>query len=108
MRRTWPNTHSTALADTPPDRTAPNQALRSFTDGDSRIMPSGGGIIAGYNGQIPVDAAQQIIVAQRLATKPPDYVGLAPLVDKARSNLGREPLMQAMADNIRRAGRRSR
>jgi transposase len=138
--------------DTPPDK-----AQRNFTDGDSRIMPSGGGFIAGYNGQIAVDAAHQIIVAQRLGTNPADFAALIPLVDQARVNLGRKlcevsgdtgfateanlaamaergvaaylspgrirhgetdpaagrvlkrkPLMQAMADKIRRAGRRSR
>ncbi|NKC34670.1 transposase, partial [Falsiroseomonas selenitidurans] len=107
--------------------------------------------------QIAVDAAHQIIVAQRLATNPADYAALLPLVDQARANLGRKhrevsgdsgfateanlagladrgvrpylspgrirhgetdptagrvlkrkPLMQAMADTIRKAGRRSR
>ena len=142
----------TGSADTPPDK-----AQRNFTDGDSRIMPSGGGFIAGYNGQIAVDAAHQIIVAQRLVTNPADYAGLIPLVDQSRANLGsklrevsgdtgfateanliamaergiaaylspgrirhgeadptvgrvlkRKPLMQAMADKIKRAGRRTR
>jgi hypothetical protein len=132
-------------------------AQRNFTDGDSRIMPSQGGFIAGYNGQIAVDAAHQIIVAQRLVTNPADFAGLIPLVDQARANLGRKlcevsgdtgfateanlvamadcrvraylspgrirhgetdptagrvlkrkPQMQAMAETIRRAGRRSR
>jgi transposase len=139
-------------ADIPPDK-----AQRNFTDGDSRIMPSGSGFIAGYNGQIAVDAAHQIIIAQRLMTNPADFAGLIPLVDQARANLGRKPRevsgdtgfateanleamaerciraylspgrirhgetdptagrvlkrkpqMQAMADTIRRAGRRSR
>lgn len=139
-------------ADTPPDN-----AQRNFTDGDSRIMPSGGGFIAGYNAQIAVDAARQIIVAQRLVTNPADFAGLVPLIDQARANLGRKPRevsadsgfateanleamaerriraylspgrvrhgetdpaagrvlkrkprMQAMAETIRRAGRRSR
>lgn len=139
-------------ADTPPDT-----AQRNFTDGDSRIMPSGGGFIAGYNGQIVVDAAHQIIVAQQLATNPADFAALVPLIDQARANLGRKPRevsadtgfateanldaraerrikayispgrikhgetdptagrvlkrkprMQAMAETIRRAGRRSR
>jgi transposase len=137
--------------------TPPHKAQRNFTDGDSRIMPSGGGFIAGYNGQIAVDAAHQIIVSQRLGTNPSDYAGLIPLVDQARADLGRKPRevsgdtgfateanlaamaerriaaylspgrirhgrtdptagrvlkrkprMQAMADTIRRAGRRSR
>lgn len=147
----------TTPADPPPDPTPPDRAQRNFTDPDSRIMPSGGGFIAGYNGQIAVDAAHQIIVAQRLGTNPADFAGLIPLVDQARSNLGRKlrevsgdtgfateanldamaerrvraylspgrirhgetdptagrvlkrkPRMQAMAETIRRAGRRSR
>ena len=140
-----------------PSNTPPDRAQRNFTDPDSRIMPSGGGFIAGYNGQIAVDAAHQIIVAQRLATNPADFAALVPLVDQARANLGRKlrevsgdtgfateanldamaerrvrvylspgrirhgetdptaarvlkrkPRMQAMADTIRKAGRRSR
>ena len=139
-------------ADTPPEK-----AQHNFTDGDSRIMPSQGGSIAGYNGQIAVDAAHQIIVAQQLGANPADFAALIPLVDQARANLGRKlrevsgdtgfateanleamnnrqaaaylspgrirhgdtdptagrllkrkPRMQAMADTIRRAGRRSR
>ena len=135
----------------------PDRAQRNFTDGDSRIMPSGGGFIAGYNGQIAVDAAHQIIIAEQLSTNPADFAALIPLVDQAHANLGRKlrevsgdtgfateanlaamaergirayltpgrirhgetdptagrvlkrkPLMQAMADKIRRAGRRSR
>jgi transposase len=142
---------------TAPSGTPPDKAQRNFTDGDSRIMPSGGGFVAGYNGQIAVDAAHQIIVAQRLSTNPADYAALIPLIDQARTTLGRKPrevsgdtgfateanlaamaerrvtaylsprrlrhgetdpaagrvlkrkpLMQAMADTIRRAGRRSR
>ncbi len=144
-------------ADTPPDTTPADRAQRNFTDGDSRIMPSQGGFIAGYNGQIAVDAAHQIIVAQQLGTNPADFAALVPLVDQAHANLGRKarevsgdtgfateanleamaarrvraylspgrirhgetdptagrvlkrkPRMQAMADTIRRAGRRSR
>jgi transposase len=141
-----------AAAETPPDK-----AQRNFTDPDSRIMPSGGGFIAGYNGQIAVDAAHQVIVAQQLSTNPADYAALTPLLDQTRANLGRKPrevsadsgfateanlaglaerrigaylspgrirhgetdptagrllkrkpLMQAMAETTRRAGRRSR
>ncbi|MGH7742448.1 MAG: IS1182 family transposase [Candidatus Eiseniibacteriota bacterium] len=137
--------------------TPPDKAQRNFTDPDSRIMPSGGGFIAGYNGQIAVDAAHQIIVAQRLGTNPADFAALIPLIDQGRANLGRKPRevsgdtgfateanleamaerrvraylspgrirhgetdpaagrvlkrrprMQAMAETIRRAGRRSR
>lgn len=71
--------------------TVPDKAQRNFTDPDSRIQPSQGGFIAGYNGQIAVDHAHQIIVAQRLATNPADYAALVPLVDQARAHLGRKP-----------------
>ena len=135
----------------------PDAAQRNFTDPDSRIQPTRDGFIAGYNGQIAVDAAHQVIVAHRLATNPADFAALVPLVDGVRANLGRKPrevsgdtglateanlaalrdrritaylcpgrirhgdtdplagrvlkrkpLMQAMADTLRRAGRRSR
>lgn len=135
----------------------PDKAQRNFTDPDSRIQPSQGGYIAGFNGQIAVDQAHQIIVAQRLATNPADYAALIPLVDQAKANLGRKlkevsgdtgfateanlramaereikaylppgrgksvkdqtageprfkdkPLMAAMANTLKRAGRRSR
>jgi transposase len=140
-----------------PAATPLDKAQRNFTDPDSRIMPSGGGFIAGYNGQIAVDAGHQVIVAHRLVTNPADFAALVPLVDQTRANLGRKPRevsadtgfaseanlaamaerriaaylspgrirhgetdptagralkrkprMQAMADTIRRAGRRGR
>jgi transposase len=142
---------------TTPSDTPPDKAQRNFTDSDSRIMPSQGGFIAGYNGQIAVDATHQVITAHRLSTNPADFSALVPLIDQTRTNLGRNPrevsgdtgfaseatiaamqdrkinaylcpgrvrhgstdptarrvlkrtpLMQAMADKIRRAGRRSR
>jgi transposase len=73
-----------------PDKAVPDKAQRNFTDPDSRIQPTRDGFIAGYNGQIAVDAAHQIIVAQRLATNPADYSALIPLVDQAKVNLGRK------------------
>lgn len=69
----------------------PGKAQRNFTDGDSRIMPSQGGFIAGYNGQIAVDAGSQVIVAQRLSTNPADFGGLQPLVDDIMDDLGQAP-----------------
>jgi transposase len=68
----------------------PDKAQRNFTDPDSRIQPTRDGFIAGYNGQIAVDQAHQIILAHRLQTNPADYAGLTPLVDQARANLGRK------------------
>lgn len=74
----------------PTDAAPPDKAQRNFTDPDSRIQPTKGGFIAGYNGQIAVDAAHQIIVAQQLATNPADFGALIPLVDQAKANLGRK------------------
>lgn len=68
----------------------PPKAQRNFTDPDCRIQPTRDGYIAGYNGQIAVDADHQIIVAQRLATNSADYGALIPLVDQARDNLRRK------------------
>jgi transposase len=72
------------------DAAVPDKAQRNFTDPDSRIQPSQGGMIAGYNGQIAVDHAHQVIVAQRLVTNPADFAALVPLVDQARKLLGRK------------------
>ena len=48
------------------------RAQRNFTDPDSRIMKTRDGFIQGYNGQLAVDGAHQIIVAQRLTTNGSD------------------------------------
>jgi len=75
-----------------PDGGPPDRAQRNFTDADSRILPTRDGFIAGYNGQIAVDAARQVIVSHRLVTDGADVDGLIPLVDATRSNLGRKPI----------------
>jgi len=135
----------------------PDRAQRNFTDGDSRILPTRDGFIQGYNGQIAVDAAHQVILAHRLVTNAADYHALVPLIDATFAGLGakprevsgdtgfateanlaamaryriraylppgrarhgetdgigrrtlkNKPLMAAMADRLKRAGRRSR
>ena len=74
-----------------PDGGPPDRAQRNFTDPDSRILPTRDGFVAGYNGQIAVDAANQVIVSHRLVTNSADVDGLIPLVDAARASLGRKP-----------------
>ena len=69
----------------------PDRAQRNFTDPDSRILPTRDGFVQGYNGQIAVDAAHQIIVAHRLVTNSADQRALVPLVDDVRAHLGRKP-----------------
>jgi hypothetical protein len=58
---------------------------------DSRILPTRDGFVQGYNGQIAVDAAHQVIVAHRLVTNSADSRALVPLIDDARAHLGRKP-----------------
>jgi hypothetical protein len=74
-----------------PSALPPDKAQRNFTDGDSRIMPSQGGFIAGYNDQIAVDSAHQVITAHCLSTNPADFSALVPLIDQALTNLGHAP-----------------
>jgi transposase len=69
----------------------PDRAQRNFTDADSRILPSRDGFIQGYNGQIAVDAAHQVILAHRLVTTAADYQALVPLLDAAHASLGAKP-----------------
>ena len=70
----------------------PDRAQRNFTDPDSRILPTRDGFVQGYNGQVAVDAAHQVIVAHRLVTNAADHRALVPLVDDMRAHLGRKPL----------------
>ena len=75
-----------------PNGGPPDRAQRNFTDPDSRIQPMrSGAAIAGYNAQIAVDGAQQIIVAQRLQTSPTDARALAPLLTDVRTVLRTNP-----------------
>jgi transposase len=69
----------------------PARAQRNFTDPDSRVMKTRDGFVQGYNGQLAVDAAHQIIVAQRLTTNGSDQAGLVPLLAAATAALGRTP-----------------
>jgi hypothetical protein len=74
-----------------PDGGPPERAQRNFTDPDSRVMKTRDGFVQGYNGQLAVDSAHQIITAQRLTTNASDQAGLVPLLDAAKAALGRPP-----------------
>jgi transposase len=74
-----------------PDGGPPERAQRNFTDPDSRVLKTRDGFVQGYNGQLAVDAAHQIIVAQRLTTNGSDQDGLVPLLDAATAALGCKP-----------------
>lgn len=69
----------------------PDRAQRNFTDPDSRILKTADGIVQGYNAQIAVDGAHQIILAQRVQTNAADRGALAPLVKAIRRDLRANP-----------------
>jgi hypothetical protein len=59
----------------------------NFTDGDSRIMPTGGGSFEqSYNAQVAVDAKAQIVVAASVSQSPKDMGLLMPVVNAAFEN----------------------
>jgi transposase len=66
-------------------------AQRNFTDPDSRIMESHGEFVQGYNGQIAVDDAHQIIVAHGLSNQAPDTYYLVPMLTLVERNCGAPP-----------------
>jgi transposase len=74
------------------------KAQRNFTDADSRIMKTGDGYVQGYNAQIVVDDAHQIIVAQDVSNQPPDSEHLVPMLDRVVQNCGATPTKMS-ADN---------
>jgi len=57
-------------------------AQRNFTDPDSRIMVKDGAFIQGYNAQIVVDGASQLIIAQGVSNQSPDQQYLVPMVER--------------------------
>jgi len=74
------------------------KAQRNFTDSDSRIMKTGDGFVQGYNAQIAVDDAAQIIVALGVTNQPPDCEQLVPMLDRVVQNCAARP-QRASADN---------
>jgi hypothetical protein len=83
------------------------KAQRNFTDPDSRVMVGNDqGFIQGYNAQVVVDDAHQVIVAQAVTNQPPDSEHAIPLLIQTRNNCGRPPDKASMdaghysADNV--------
>jgi len=67
------------------------KAQRNFTDPDSRIMERGGAFLQGYNCQLAVDAAHQVIVAHGVTNLAPDNGNLVPMLRLTRENTGQSP-----------------
>jgi hypothetical protein len=74
-----------------PDGGPPDKAQRNFTDPDSRILPNKDGVVQGYNAQIAVDGAHQIIISQRVQSSPADTKAVRPLLAAARAVLRANP-----------------
>ena len=85
-----------------------DSAQRNFTDANSRILKDSSGFVQGYNGQLAVDGAHQIIVAHGLSNQAPDVEYLVPMADRVGQMCERRPAVM-LADtgyfsdaNIRR------
>ncbi len=67
------------------------------TDPASRLMKTRGGFIQGYNAQVAVDGAHQIVVAQDVCQDTVDTFQLEPMLKEVQAELGQLP-RQAVAD----------
>ncbi len=74
-----------------PDGTPKPKAQRNFTDPDSRIQKTKDGFVQGYNAQVAVDEAHQVIIAQALTNQPPDVEHFVPLMEQVVENCGTTP-----------------
>jgi len=78
-----------------PDKARPDDtAQRNFTDPESRIMPVGankGSFVQGYNAQIAVDSASQVIVAAEVTQETNDKKQLLPMIALIATNLEQKP-----------------
>jgi transposase len=78
-----------------PEQAKPDDtAQRNFVDPESRIMPDGankGSFVQGYNAQIAVDSASQVIVAAEITQETNDKMQLLPMIAQIVTNLEQKP-----------------
>jgi transposase len=78
-----------------PEQASPDDtAQRNFVDPESRIMPDGankGSFVQGYNAQIAVDSASQVIVAAEVTQETNDKKQLLPMIVQIAINLDQKP-----------------
>ena len=78
-----------------PEQAKPDDtAQRNFTDAESRIMSDGankGSFVQGYNAQIAVDSASQVIVAAEVTQETNDKKQLLPMIALIAANLEQKP-----------------
>jgi transposase len=80
------------VAPNPEEAKPDSKSQRNFTDPESRIMPDGankGSFLQGYNAQIAVDGASQIIIAAELTQEANDKKQLVPMATQVVENVGR-------------------
>jgi transposase len=77
-------------AEPPPPPAPPAKAQRNFTDPDSRIMKGPDGFVQAYNGQLVVDTAHHVIVAQTVSNQPADAPHLPAMIAQLKRNTGRQ------------------
>lgn len=75
----------------------PEKAQRNFTDPESKIQKTSDGYLQGYNAQLAVDEAHQVIVAQQVSPNSADVEHLVPVLQALRRKLRRKP-KQVLAD----------
>jgi len=69
----------------------PAKAQRNFTDPESKIQKTSDGFLQGYNAQVAVDGARQVIVAQHVPPTAADAQELQPLVTATVAGCGQGP-----------------
>jgi transposase len=78
-----------------PEQAKPEDtAQRNFVDPESRIMPDGANkdsFVQGYNAQIAVDSASQVIVAAEVTQETNDKKQLVPMIAQMVANLEQKP-----------------
>ena len=75
----------------PAEAKVADKAQKNFTDPESKILKTSDGYVQGYNAQIAVDSAHQIIVACDVVAHGNDQLNLVPMIDRVIENTGRVP-----------------
>ena len=74
------------------------KAQYNFTDPESRILKGADGFVQGYNTQIAVEAAFQLIVGQQVTQAANDKQQLVPLLERIAEQSGQKP-QEVVADS---------
>ena len=82
----------------PAEAKVPDKAQKNFTDPESKILKASDGFIQGYNAQIAVDAAHQVIVACDVVPHGNDQLNFLLMIDRVLESVGQPPA-HTIADN---------